>query len=185
AQTVCPSRGGLGDALFDGRQIGLAAILGIGAHNDVHACMDGAGDLHLRLDARAAESIEDDLLDPLPDFSAVAIARNVDEAGIEPVERVAASEQAHGAPLVEIDDSAHDADEVVHVRLEQLVSWISLEDVEHRFAIVAVRIEPEVLDDSLDLAAQDGNVARTAVVDARSPQSQEPMLAGDAAAAVE
>ncbi len=117
-QAVCPRRRGLSDALLDRGQIGLAAILRIGAHDDMHARMNGAGDLHLRFDARAPESIEDDLLDPLPYLGAVTISRHVDEAGIEPMEWIAASQQAHGAPLIQIDDPTHDTDEVVHVCLE-------------------------------------------------------------------
>ncbi len=101
------------------------------------------------------------------------------------MERIAASQQAHSAPLVEIDDPAHDTDEVVHVRLEQLIPRISLEDVQHSLAIVTVRIEPKVLDHALDFAADDGDVARTAEVRARGPQPQEPVLARDAASVIE
>ena len=172
AQTVGPGGRRLGNTLLDGREIDLAAILRIGAHDDVHARVDGSGDLHLRLDALAAEPVEDDLLDTLPYLRAVAIARHVDQHGIETMERVAAREHAHRAALIEIDDSAHDADEVLDVRLEQLLARIGLEDVQDRLAVVAVGVEVEELDDSLDLAPQNGNVAGTAVVRAGSPQAR-------------
>ncbi len=173
------------DALLDSGELHAAAVFRIGAHDHVHAGMNRAGDLHLRLDGRAAEPIEHDLLDALPHLGVVAVARHVDEAGIKAVERIAAHQNAHRAPLIQVDDSAHDADQVLHIGLEQLVARIGFQHIQHGLAVVAVRVETEVLDDPLDFAAQDRNVARTAIVRTRSPQSQKPMLARHAAAAVE
>ena len=99
--------------------------------------------------------------------------------------RVATHQQAHRAPLVEVDHAAHDADQVLGAGLEQLIARVGLEYVDHRLAVVAGRIQPEVLDDALDLAAQHRDVARAAVVGGRGPQSQEAVLAIDTAACVE
>src|SRR5262249_4700191 len=60
-----------------------------------------------------------------------------------------------------------------------------LQHREHRLAIVACGIEPEMLDDALDLAAQYRNIARAAEVGSGGPQAEEAMLAVDAAAGVE
>src|SRR5262249_5626196 len=108
-----------------------------------------------------------------------------DQTRVEPVERVAPRKQADRAPLVEIDDSANDSDEVFNVRLEQLIARVGLEHVEYGLAVVSGRVESEILDDSRDFPAQHGNVTGTAVVGARRPQPEKAVLADDAALRVE
>ena len=120
---------------------------GIGAHHDVQARVARAGNLRVALDARAAEAGARDLLDALAHLGVVAIARHVHQAGVEAVVGIAPHQQSHRAPLVEIDHAAHDADQVRDPGLEQLIARIGLEHVEHRLAVVACRVEAEVLDD--------------------------------------
>jgi hypothetical protein len=80
---------------------------------------------------------------------------------------------------------SYDADEVRYAGLEQLIARVGLEHREHGLAVVARRIEPEMLDHALDLAAQYRNVPRAAEVGGRGPESEEAMLAVDAPAGVE
>src|SRR4029077_5293820 len=107
------------------------------------------------------------------------------QAGVEAVIRVAPHEQTHGAPLVEVDHTAHDADEVRYGGMKALSARVGLEHREHGLAVVARGIEPEMLDDALDLAAQYRDVPRAAEVGGRGPQAEEAMLAIDAPARVE
>src|ERR1700683_2421808 len=138
----------------------------------------------MALDAGAGKTCQRDLFDALTNFRVVAVARHVHQARVEALIGIAPYQQAHRAPLVQVDDAADDADQIGETRLEQLVARIGLEHVEHGLAVVAGRIETEVLDDALDLAAQHRDVARAAVVGGRSPQADEAVLAIDAAAAV-
>jgi hypothetical protein len=87
----------------------------------------------------------------------IAVARQVHEAGVEPVKDVAAHEQPDLGPLVQVDDAAHDAHQVRDRRLEQFVARVSLEYVGNRLAVVARRLQPELLDDALHLEAQHRN----------------------------
>ena len=87
--------------------------------------------------------------------------------------------------LVEVDDAAHDPDQVRHRRLEQLVAREGLERVHQRLVVVARRLEPEMSDDALDLVPQHRNLARALAVGRRSPQADEAALAGHPAARVE
>src|SRR6185437_10406459 len=86
---------------------------------------------------------------------------------------------------VPVDYAARDADQVVYVGLEQLVARIGLQDIDHRLAVVTVRIEAEVLHDALDFPAQNRDVTRAAVIGGGGPQAEEAVLAGNAAASVE
>ena len=155
------------------------------AHQHVQARQHGVGDLHLGFDVRAAEALAHDALDALAHLGVVAVARHVHEAGVEAFEAVAAREQAHAAPLVEIDDAAHDGDEFADGRLEQFVAREGLDDVDHGLGVVALRRQAEVLDDRVELAAQQRNLRRRLVIGARSPQAEEAMLAGHLAGSVE
>src|SRR6201998_3415810 len=122
--------------------------------------MARARDLCVALDAGAGETSERDALDALAHLGVVAIAWYVHQARVEALIGVTADQQAHRAALVEIHHPAHDADQIRYTGLEQLVARIGLEDVEHLLAVVARRIEAEVLDDALDLAAQHRDLAR-------------------------
>src|SRR6185437_4243771 len=154
-----------------------------GAHHHVHARMARAGDLHLALDGLAGEPLEHDLLDALAHLRVVTVARHVHQAGVEALIGIAPRQQAHRAALVEIDDTSGDADQVLDARLKELIPRVGLEHVEDGLAVVAVRIETEILDYAIDLAPQHRDVARTAVIGGRSPEPQEPVLADDPAAA--
>ena len=139
----------------------------------------------MTLDALSREALARDLLDALADLGVVTVARHVHQTRVEAVVRIAPHEQSHRPPLVEIDHAAHDADEVGDPRLEQLIAQIGLEHVQHRLAVVAGRIQSEVLDDPLDFAPQHRNVARAAVIRGRGPKPEEPVLAVHPAALVE
>src|SRR5262249_48849908 len=144
-----------------------------------------ARDLHLRLDALAVEAFQDDFFDSLSDFRVVSVTGDVHQTGIKAMIGVAASEQAHGAPLIEIYGAPHDADQIVRSRLKQLVPWVSLQNVQDGFAVVSGRVQAEMLDHALDLAPQDRNVACAAVVDAGGPKAEKAMLTDHTAPRVE
>ncbi len=185
AQPVRPGRRGLRDALFDDAQIDFAPALRIGANDDMHAGVIGSGDLYVGLDARAVETGQHDVFDSLPDLRVVAVARYVDETRVETMERVAAREDAHRAPLVEVHYSSRDANEIVDPSLKQLIAGIGFENVLDCFAVVARRVESEVSDDPLDLSSQHRNIPWTAEVGARGPQSKETVLADGSTLRVE
>src|SRR6185437_575736 len=98
------------------------------------------------------KSLEHDLLDALSHLRVVAVARHIYEAGVEAVIGIAPRQQANGAPLVQIHHTAGDPDQVIDACLEELIARVGLQHVEDGLAVVAVRVEPEILDDAIDLA---------------------------------
>ena len=185
AQPVRPGRRRLGNALLDAGKVDFAPIVRVGADDHVHACMIGVGDLHLRFNVAATETLEHDLFDALAHLSAVAIARYVDEERIEALKRIAPGEEAHGAPLVQVDDAARNADQILHRRLEEFVAGIGFEHVQHGFGVVALRVESKVADHALDLLAQHRDFARAELIGGRRPQAEKAMFAGHFAARAE
>ena len=151
----------------------------------MHTRVARAGDLHLTLHRAAGEPLEHDLLDALAYFRVVAVARHVHQAGVEAVIGIAPREQAYRAPLVQVDDTAGDPDQILEARLEKLVPRIGFQHVEDGFAVMTVRVDAEVLDDAIDLAPQQRDVARTEVIGGGGPQPEEAVLAGDPAAGIE
>src|SRR5205823_12506331 len=89
----------------------------------------------------------------------VAVAWHVNQAGVEAVIRVAPHQQAHRAPLVQVDHPAHDVDEIGDPGLKELIARIGLQHVQHRLAVAAARAETEVLDDALDFPAPHRDIA--------------------------
>ena len=132
------------DSFLDPRGIGAMLILRIGPNQQMQAREHRVRQLHLGFDRGAVEVLAHDGLDTLAYLRVVAIARDVDEAGVEAAEGIAPHEEAHLLALVEIDDAANDAHQVRDRGLEELIARIGLEHVQHRFAVVARRRDTEV-----------------------------------------
>src|SRR5581483_5855124 len=122
-------------------------------------------------DVRAAEPVTQDRFDARAHLGVVAIPGNVDETGVEALEGVTPQEDAHLIALVQIDHAAHDVHELGDGRLKQLIARIRLEYVQHRLRVMAPRGESETAHDLIDLVAQNGDVARAAVIGGRGPKS--------------
>ena len=158
-ELVLPGADRLRDPALEHDRVDAAVGIRRRAHEHVQPREHGLRQRHLRLDRRAAEGLERELLDALARLRVVAVARHVDEAGVEAPERVAAHEQAHLGALVEVHDAADHADEVRHRRLEQLVAREGLERVHERLVVVARGLQAEVVDDALHLVAQHRDLA--------------------------
>jgi hypothetical protein len=184
AQAVLPGAQRLGNASLDALDAGAHLARGVGAHQQVQARERRLGDLHLRLERLAAELLEQDRLDALAGLGVVAVARHVQQAGEEALVRIAAQQQAHAAPLVQVDDPAERLHEFRHRRLEQFVARVRLEHVHQGLAVVAHRRNAEMVDHALHLVPQQRDRARARAVGGRREQADEPLLARDLAARV-
>ena len=176
-QTIVPGPHGLCDELFELIHIDLGGCARGQAHDHMDARERGLGELYLRFDRRCVQPLAHQIFDLVADLRVIAVARDEDHAGVETIECVAAHEYAYAIPLVEIDDAAHDTNQVGHARLEELIAWIRLEHMNHGLAVVAGRIEPEMIDDALDLVTQQRNLARAAAVHRGCEQAEEAPLA--------
>ena len=113
-----------------------------------------------------------------------ALARREHQAGGEAADGVAAGEQRHAPPLLQLQDAQHVVVERVLVDLEQLVARIGFEDGEQRLAVVAVHVEARAPQDGVDAAAQQRHVVHRGVIGGRREQADQAALAGDAAVGV-
>src|SRR5690606_4252400 len=92
-----------------------------------------------------------------PHFGVVLIARRVDEAGHEALERVRAQQQAKALTLAESEDDGGVSREQRGFDLEQLVAWIIVKDLFQRFGRVRAARKPRLLAHLRDLVPQHGN----------------------------
>src|SRR5262249_52475827 len=112
AQAVAPRQGRLCNPLLDRSEVDFESRVSGSSDDHVHSGMIRPGNLHLGLDALAAEAVQHDPLDPLPNLGVVAIARNIDQAGVETMIRVATHQQTDRAALVQIHDAPPDTDQI-------------------------------------------------------------------------
>ena len=87
--------------------------------------------------------------------------------------------------LVQIHHTARDPDQIIDVRLEELVAGIGFQDVQYSLTVVTLRIEAEILHHPLDLPAQHRDVPGTAVIGRGGPEAQEAVFSGDFSAGIE
>lgn len=139
------------------------------------------GGAHGVLDAGAAQPLEQQALHGQPHLGGVPVARQVDQAGEEPAERVAAEEQPGLAPLAQVQDGERDRQQLVHGDLQQLVAGIGLQDVEQLLARVAVRRHPRAGQHLRGGPAHQRHVAHAAGVGLVREEADQPLLALPAA----
>ncbi len=185
AQPVLPGAQRLGDARLDALDVGRDLAARIGAHQQVQARQRRLGNLYPGLERLATQFLEQDALDALAGLGVVAVARHVQQAGEEALVGVAAQQQPHAPPLVEVDDAAEARDQLGHAGLEQLVPRVRLEHVHQRLAVVADRRDAEVIDHALHLVAQQRDRAGAGAVSAGGKETDEAPLAGHPPAPVE
>ncbi len=181
AQPVGPGMRGLGELALEilGVEIGRDALGR--ADREENPGQHRFGELDLILALARADRRHEDRLQPLAQGGVVAVARDVDEAGEEAAEGIGPDEEPDPLALLQMEDLAADAVEQLGVGLEELVARIGLEDVDERLAVVAGGRVAGPRDDRLDLAAEQRDLARAAVVGGRGEEAEEAMLARDAA----
>ena len=146
------------------------------AHPVVHAHQHRLAQLRPPVEEDAAEGLEQDLPNPFAVVGVVAIARNRDQALDEPVEPVAAHEQAHALALAEPQHAHRDGEQLVGLDLKQRVPRIGLEDLGQHRLLVATRGERCTAEHSPHLAAQPRDLAGALLVRGRGVETQEPTL---------
>ena len=159
------------------------ALLRVDDH--VEAREHGVGDASRVVDARAAERLLEDVLDPLPVLGGEPLAREIDQAGDEAFECVPADEQPHAPALAQVEDPECGLEELVLRDLEQLVARVGLEDVEERLVVVASLQEAGALDHPLRLAPEHGDLPGAGAVGGVRVEPEEAPLAGHLAGVVE
>ena len=114
-----------------------------------------------------------------------ALARREHQAAREAADGIAAREQRHPAPLLELQDAERVVVERVGIDLEQLVARIGVEDREQRLAVMAVGIQSGAAQHLLDPVAQQRHVEHRRVIGGRGEEAGEAPLAGGSAVRIE
>src|SRR5699024_8242136 len=120
-----------------------------------------------------------DALEPVAYLRHVPVAWQVDQTGQEAAVVVAPEEQPELATLLQVEYGARDRHEVVERRLEQLVAWVGLEEVDQCLTAVAGGVETEPVQDRLGLVLEDGHPRDALGVRRRGEQAEEPAFSGD------
>ena len=162
---------------------GHAARLGL--DDEMQAGQHAFGQLRGEAGAGAVVGGLQDGLDAPAQRGVVAVARHVDEAGGEALERVLAHEQGQPLPLLQVQNADRDVQQLRHLDLEQLVARVGLQDVQKRLAVMALRVEAGQFHHLRDLAAEVGDLARAAVVGDRGEEAGDQPLADDPPLGVE
>ena len=121
-QVVGPGSRGLRESRLDLGHVVVLAGAGLAVDHDVQAREHGLGDAGAEVEARAAEGVAEDVLDPPADLRVVALEWEEHEAGDEAAEHVAPHEEADAPPLSEVQDRERGLVQVVLVDLEELVA---------------------------------------------------------------
>ncbi len=177
AQVVFPAPGRVRQSPLD-----IAPVVGgnpsrIRPHGHVDARQRRIGEQHVEVRGAAVERLQQDRLELATQFGGVVLARHVDQARDEPLERVAPDEQAEALALAELQDAVRDLVQLVGRDLEQLVARISLEDVLQRLAEVTGGRESRTFQHLALLAAQQRNLGHARAVRRRREEPEEAVFA--------
>jgi hypothetical protein len=153
--------------------------------HEVHPDQRGLGEGWRKAGDAAAVGLGDPVAHPDPHIGVVAVARQVDEGRDEPVELVAAHEQADARALLQPENAARHVAQGLGIHLKQLVAREILQHVEQPLAGMARLAEAAVGDDIRDLAPHQRDLARRAGVGGRREQPDHPELAAQRAVGVE
>ena len=176
-QLVGPGPGGLDDLGLDGVGIKVRNRARPRADEHVGASQRRIAELGVPVAAFALEGLLHDRLHTAPEIGVIAVARDVDEAGHEALEIVAAQEQGDPLAFLQVEDPEAGVEQVVLGNLEQLVAREVLENIGQGLAVVAVGRQAGAFQDPLYLAPQQRNLAGRVVVRRGGEQADEKVLA--------
>ena len=181
-QVVVPGADRRGDARLQGRLVGLSqhAARG-GVHDDVQPGQGAVAHHRAVVDLAAAEGGFQYVLDTQPYLGRVAVPWQVDEArDVAPV-NVWPYEEAYLLALGKAEDGHGDRGELLRADLEELLTGVTLEDLDERLAVVAVDGHPGGLEHPVDLAPQHRDAGDRLGVGGLRVQAEEAVLADDLA----
>ena len=141
-KAVRPDPPRLGQLLFERRRIDGRHRAAGRADDEVDARQHRLVEMGVECRHAAGEGALQDRGKAAAQRRVVALARGVDEAGDEALERVSPHEQRDPLPLLKVENADRDVEQLVGVALEQLVARQGVENVEQRLAVVARRRSP-------------------------------------------
>ena len=176
-EAVVPGAGSFGDGGLDGGHVRLGVIARRHAQDVVDTGQRRVREAGIVCRHPAPERVGQDLAGPGADARVIAVARHEHQHRDEAVERVAAGEDLHARPVVEVQHAQRGAQQLGLVALEQLVARPGLEDVAQALAVVAVRILAGRTQHMGDLAADQRHFVRGGLVGLGGEQAHEADLA--------
>ena len=132
----------------------------------------------------AVERALENRLDPVAHFRREPVARQVDQRRDEPVEHILPDEGRNALTLLQLQDPHRDVVELFFADLVDLVTGKGFQDLNQLFPGMARPRQSRVLDDAVDLAPEQRDLADASRVRRRSEQPEEPVLADQIAGGV-
>src|ERR1051326_9260125 len=126
-QTIAPRARRLTEVRFDALHVDFGDRARRDADDEEPARERRRRDRVVDLRLGAAKRLLENLPRALLEVGRVAVARNVDVAGDESLEQIAAHEERHALPLLQLQDAPRDVKEIVVSDLEDLVAREGLE----------------------------------------------------------
>ena len=143
------------------------------------------GQLRVKRRNLAAESGGEYVLHLAAQARRIAVARHIDKTGNIAPEGVAAHEHRYLLALLKVKDAGRHRAQFVLADLKQLVARQGFQNVDERFAVMAVRRKSGTVDKPPNLAPDHGNRLDLLVVYGRREKTDKQTLADRIAAGVE
>ncbi len=183
-QIVAPGPGGAGQPAFQPLGVEGRNLARLGRDDHMDAGQRRVAQHGREVGDTTVQCLAQDVLHPFAQRHGVAVARHIDHAGYEPAEVVLAHEQGDALAVLQMQDAHGGFQQLIDGNLEQLIARIGFQNVHHRLAVVAARLQAGALQHQLNPAAQQRNVARATVIGGGSEQPDEDAQARDPAVLV-
>ncbi len=182
---VLPAAAGLHHFFFQQQRIDVDALLGVHPQDQLHAGQYRLGEEGPELAVGGLQAIHQHLLDLLPHFGGIDVARHVGQAVAEAAVRVLAQEHADLVAFLDLHDGHHGAEQLVHRGLEQIVARQYLQHLGQFLAQVRLGLEARALLDDFDLAADVGNHSHAFAVHRGGVEAHEAAFLDDLAIGID
>jgi hypothetical protein len=153
-QVVDPAACSRCEHCLDHAKIGPRRMARRRPHGDHHACQRRFRQQHVEIRRQAVERVHQDRLPLLPHVGRVMLARRVDQARDEALERITADEQAEALSIAQMQDAGCRAQQIVLEDLKELVARKVVEDVDELLFRMAARRKIDAANHARRLVAQ-------------------------------
>ena len=123
--------------------------------------------MHIEIRARPIERLHQECLPFLSELSRVVLARSVNQARDEALERIATHKEPKTLPIAEMKNSGRDPQQLLFGRLEQLIARIRIKNVDQRFFGVPAGRQMRAPDHVRRLVPQERDVGRLRAIRCR------------------
>src|SRR6516165_7646237 len=172
-EPIRPAAAGLGELSFERRHVDRRYPASRGPDDEMDPGQCRLVDMGIKGRDPTGERALENRCNAAAQVAVIALTRHIDQTRDKALKRIAADEYGYPLPLLQIEDTGNRIEQLVLVGLEQLVTWIGVEDMQERLAVVTGGRQPGALDDVTDFEPQQRYRSRIAAVGKRGKQSDK------------